>query len=147
MDNFDIAKDYVPYFQMSDYEKAQVDQLVEEYKRGALNTDYTGITHNDVDRFINSRLNLDEMNRINEKLLKDEGTRNKEANRLRYQLFEDRWKKGFYGNDRNVVPPSSAPVNVNINNDSSEVRALKEEVKSLKGDINELKELLKQNLK
>lgn len=146
MSDFDIAKDYVSYEQMNDYEKQQVDQLVEEYKRGALNTDYTGITHNDVDRFINSRLNLDEMNRINEKLLKDEGTRHEEANRMRYQLFEDRWKNGFYGNDRRVVPPSS-PVNVNINNDSSEVKALKDEVKSLKGDINELKELLKEKLK
>ena len=146
MDINDSPKDYVPYEQMSDYEKRQVDMIVEQYKNGELNLDYGGITHNDVDRFINSKLNLDEMNRINEKLMRDEASRNEDANMMRYQLFEDRWKNGFYGNDRRVVPPSS-PVNVNINNDSSEVKALKDEVKSLKGDINELKELLKEKLK
>ena len=52
----DNLKDYVPYEQMSEYEKRQVDMLVEQYKNGSLNSDYSGISHNDVDRFINTRL-------------------------------------------------------------------------------------------
>lgn len=137
MDVNDRLKDYVPYEQMSEHEKRQVDMLVEQYKSGELNNDYTGITHNDVDRFINTRLNLEEMHRINDKIIEGEKSKNFEANNMRYQLFEDRWKKGFYGNDRRVVPGKE---------DSSEVTQLKEEVRSLKGDINELKELLKQKL-
>ena len=138
MDINDKLKDYIPYEQMSEYEKAQVDQLVESYRRGTLNTDYTGITHSDLDRFINTRLNLDEMHRINEKLINDDASKNAEVNAMRYQLFEDRWKKGFYGNDRRMVPSKE---------DSEEVKELKDEVRSLKGDINELKELLKEKLK
>ena len=137
MDINDNLKDYVPYEQMSDYEKRQVDMLVEQYKNGSLNTDYSGISHNDVDRFINTRLNLEEMNRINNKIIEGEKSKNEEANAMRYQLFEDRWKKGFYGNDRCEIPGKD---------ESSEVKQLKDEVRSLKGDINELKELLKQKL-
>ena len=137
MDINNNLKDYVPYEQMSDYEKRQVDMLVEQYKSGELNSDYSGISHNDVDRFINTRLNLEEMHRINEKIIEDEKSKNYEANEMRYQLFEDRWKNGFYGNDRRTVPGRE---------DSSEVKQLKDEVRSLKGDINELKELLKQKL-
>lgn len=137
MDINDNLKDYVPYEQMSDYEKRQVDMLVEQYKNGSLNSDYSGITHNDVDRFINTRLNLEEMNRINDKIIEGEKSKNFEANQMRYQLFEDRWKNGFYGNDRREIPGKE---------DSSEVKQLKDEVRSLKGDINELKELLKQKL-
>ena len=133
----DNLKDYVPYEQMSEYEKRQVDMLVEQYKNGSLNSDYSGISHNDVDRFINTRLNLEEMNRINDKIIESEKSKNFEANEMRYQLFEDRWKKGFYGNDRREIPSKE---------DSSEVKQLKDEVRSLKGDINELKELLKQKL-
>lgn len=133
----DNLKDYVPYEQMSDYEKRQVDMLVEQYKSGELNSDYSGITHNDVDRFINTRLNLEEMHRINDKIIEGEKSKNFEANQMRYQLFEDRWKNGFYGNDRRAMPDKE---------DSSEVKQLKDEVRSLKGDINELKELLKQKL-
>ena len=132
-----ILKDYVPYEQMSEYEKRQVDMLVEQYKNGSLNSDYSGISHNDVDRFINTRLNLEEMNRINDKIIEGEKSKNFEANEMRYQLFEDRWKKGFYGNDRREIPGKD---------ESSEVKQLKDEVRSLKGDINELKELLKQKL-
>ena len=134
----DKLKDYVPYEQMSDYEKRQVDMLVEQYKNGSLNSDYGGISHNDVDRFINTRLNLEEMHRINEKIIEGEKSKNYEANEMRYQLFEDRWKNGFYENDRREIPSKE---------DSSEVKQLKDEVKSLKGDINELKELLKEKLK
>jgi hypothetical protein len=137
MDINDKLKDYVPYEQMSDYEKRQVDMLVEQYKNGSLNSDYSGISHNDVDRFINTRLNLEEMNRINDKIIEGEKSKNFEANEMRYQLFEDRWKKGFYGNDRREIPGKD---------ESSEVKQLKDEVRSLKGDINELKELLKQKL-
>ena len=137
MDINDNLKDYVPYEQMSDYEKQQVDMLVEQYKNGSLNNDYSGISHNDVDRFINTRLNLEEMNRINNKIIEGEKSKNFEANQMRYQLFEDRWKNGFYGNDRREIPGKE---------DSSEVKQLKDEVRSLKGDINELKELLKQKL-
>lgn len=137
MDINDNLKDYVPYEQMSDYEKRQVDMLVEQYKNGSLNSDYSGISHNDVDRFINTRLNLEEMNRINDKIIEGEKSKNFEANEMRYQLFEDRWKKGFYGNDRREIPGKD---------ESSEVKQLKDEVRSLKGDINELKELLKQKL-
>ncbi len=143
--NNDNIKDYVPYEQMTDEEKRRVDMLVEQYKAGQLNSEYCGIGDSAVDNFINTKLDLDRMNRINNKLLEDEASKNYEANMMRYQLFEDRWKNGYYGNDRRVVP--SSPVNVNINNDSNEVKELKNEVKSLKNDINELKELLKQNLK
>ena len=138
MDINDKIKDYVPYEQMSDYEKRQVDMLVEQYKNGSLNSDYSGISHNDVDRFINTRLNLEEMHRINEKIIDGEKSKNYEANEMRYQLFEARWKKGFYGNNNQTVPGKE---------DSSEVKQLKDEVRSLKGDINELKELLKEKLK
>ena len=65
----DNLKDYVPYEQMSDYEKRQVDMLVEQYKNGSLNSDYTGITHNDVDRFINTRLDLEHLAKINDKII------------------------------------------------------------------------------
>lgn len=138
MDINDKINDYVPYEQMSDSEKQQVDMIVEQYRNGSLNSDYSGITHNDVDRFINTRLNLEEMHRINDKIIEGEKSRNFEANQMRYQLFEDRWKNGFYANDRRDIPGKE---------DSSEVKQLKDEVKSLKGDINELKELLKQKLK
>ena len=134
----DNLKDYVPYEQMSEYEKRQVDMLVEQYKNGSLNSDYSGISHNDVDRFINTRLNLEEMNRINDKIIESEKSKNFEANEMRYHLFEDRWKNGFYGNDRREIPGKD---------ESSEVKQLKDEVRSLKGDINELKELLKEKLK
>ena len=138
MDINDKINDYVPYEQMSDSEKQQVDMIVEQYRNGSLNSDYSGITHNDVDRFINTRLNLEEMHRINDKIIESEKSRNFETNQMRYQLFEDRWKNGFYGNDRRDIPGKD---------DSSEVKQLKDEVKSLKGDINELKELLKEKLK
>ena len=138
MDINDQIKDYVPYEKMTDAEKAQVDLIVEEYKRGELNSDYTGITHADVDEFINKRLNLEHLAKINDKLIESDRSANTVANQMRYQLFEDRWKKGFYGNERHVVPS---------NEDSSEVKALKDEVKSLKGDIKELKELLIDKLK
>ncbi len=138
MDINENIKDYKTYEQMSDAEKAQVDQLVESYKRGALNTDYTGITHNDVDRFINTRLDLEHLAKINDKIIEGEKSKNEEANAMRYQLFEDRWKKGFYGNDRRVVPSKE---------DSEEVKELKNEVQSLKGDIKELKQLLIDKLK
>ena len=138
MDINDKINDYVPYEQMSDSEKQQVDMIVEQYRNGSLNSDYSGITHNDVDRFINTRLNLEEMHRINDKIIESEKSRNFETNQMRYQLFEDRWKNGFYGNDRRYIPGKD---------DSSEVKQLKDEVKSLKGDINELKELLKEKLK
>lgn len=138
MDINDNLKNYTPYEQMSDAEKAQVDQLVESYRRGVLNTDYTGITHNDVDRFINTRLDLEHLAKINDKIIEGEKSKNEEANAMRYQLFEDRWKKGFYGNDRRVIPSKE---------DSDEVKELKDEVKSLKGDINELKQLLIDKLK
>ena len=138
MDINDNINDYVPYEQMSDSEKRQVDMIVEQYSNGSLNSDYSGITHNDVDRFINTRLNLEEMHRINDKIIEGEKSRNFEANQMRYQLFEDRWKNGFYGNDRRDIPGKE---------DNSEVKQLKDEVRSLKGDINELKELLKQKLK
>lgn len=138
MDINDKINDYVPYEQMSDSEKQQVDMIVEQYRNGSLNSDYSGITHNDVDRFINTRLNLEEMHRINDKIIEGEKSRNFEANQMRYQLFEDRWKNGFYGNDRRDIPGKD---------DSSEVKQLKDEVRSLKGDINELKELLKEKLK
>ena len=134
----DNLKDYVPYEQMSDYEKRQVDMLVEQYKNGSLNSDYTGITHNDVDRFINTRLDLEHLAKINDKIIEGEKSKNEEANQMRYQLFKDRWKNGFYGNDRREIPGKE---------DSSEVKQLKDEVRSLKGDINELKELLKEKLK
>lgn len=131
-------KDYKTYEQISDAEKAQVDLMVEQYKKGALNSDYTGITHNDVDRFINTRLDLEHLAKINDKIIEGEKSKNEEANAMRYQLFEDRWKKGFYGNDRRVIPSKE---------DSDEVKELKNEVKSLKGDINELKQLLIDKLK
>ena len=134
----DKLKDYVPYEQMSDHEKQQVDMLVEQYKNGSLNSDYSGITHNDVDRFINTRLDLEHLSKINNKIIESEKSKNEEANAMRYQLFEDRWKKGFYGNDSRVIPSRE---------DSDEVKELKDEVRSLKGDINELKELLKEKLK
>lgn len=134
----DKLKDYVPYEQMSDHEKQQVDMLVEQYKNGSLNSDYSGITHNDVDRFINTRLDLEHLSKINNKIIESEKSKNEEANAMRYQLFEDRWKNGFYGNDRREIPGKD---------ESSEVKQLKDEVRSLKGDINELKELLKQKLK
>lgn len=138
MDINDKINDYVPYEQMSDSEKQQVDMIVEQYRNGSLNSDYSGITHNDIDRFISTRLNLEEMHRINDKIIEGEKSRNFEANQMRYQLFEDRWKNGFYGNDRCDIPGKE---------DSSEVKQLKDEVRSLKGDINELKELLKEKLK
>lgn len=131
-------KDYKTYEQMSDAEKAQVDLMVEQYKKGVLNTDYTGITHNDVDRFINTRLDLEHLAKINDKIIEGEKSKNEEANAMRYQLFEDRWKKGFYGNDRRVIPSRE---------DSDEVKELKDEVNSLKGDIKELKQLLIDKLK
>lgn len=138
MNTDENIKDYVPYEQMTDAEKAQVNMIVEEYKSGALNSDYTGITHNDVDAFINNRLDLEHLHKINEKLLESEKSANMSANQMRYQLFEERWKKGFYGNDRREIPSKE---------DSSEVKQLKDEVKSLKGDINELKQLLIDKLK
>lgn len=132
-------KDYVPYEQMTDAEKTQVNMIVEEYKRGALNSDYTGITHNDVDAFINNRLDLEHLHKINEKLIESEKSANMSANQMRYQLFEERWKKGFY--------TDGVPQNVPGREDSEQVKALKDEVKSLKGDINELKQLLIDKLK
>ena len=135
----DNIKDYVPYEKMSDTEKAQVDMMVEEYKRGALNSDYTGITHNDVDDFINKRLDLEHLHAINEKLIESDKSANVVANQMRYQLFEERWKKGFY--------TDGVPQNVPGREDSEQVKALKDEVKSLKGDINELKQLLINKLK
>lgn len=136
MDINENIKDYKTYEQMSDAEKAQVDLMVEQYKKGAL--DNTGITHNDVDRFINTRLDLEHLAKINDKIIESEKSKNEEANAMRYQLFEDRWKKGFYGNDRRVVPSKE---------DSEEVKELKNEVQSLKGDIKELKQLLIDKLK
>ena len=41
MDINENIKDYKSYDQMSESEKKQVDLLVEQYKNGALNTDYT----------------------------------------------------------------------------------------------------------
>lgn len=138
MDINENIKDYKSYDQMSESEKKQVDLLVEQYKNGTLNPDYTGITHNDVDRFINSRLDLEHLSKINDKIIESEKSKNYEANEMRYQLFEDRWKKGFYGNDRREIPAKE---------DSQEVKELRDEVKSLKGDINELKQLLIDKLK
>lgn len=122
-------KDYVPYEQMTDAEKAQVNMIVEEYKRGALN----------VDAFINNRLDLEHLNKINEKLIESEKSANMSANQMRYQLFEERWKNGFYTDGKHMPVPGKE--------DDGEVKALKEEVKSLKGDINELKQLLIDKLK
>lgn len=138
MNTNENIKDYKSYDQMSESEKAQVDLLVEQYKNGTLNSDYTGITHNDVDSFINSRLDLEHLEKINNKLLESEQSRNTEANAMRYQLFLDRWKNGFYGNDKRTVPPDE---------NSREVNDLKNEVKSLKSDISELKQLLIDKLK
>lgn len=135
----DNIKDYKSYDQMTEDEKAQVDMMVEEYKRGALNSDYSGITHNDVEAFINNRLDLEHLHAINEKLLESEKSANSVANQMRYQLFEDRWKNGFYTDGKHMPVPGKE--------DDGEVRALKEEVKSLKGDINELKQLLIDKLK
>jgi len=138
MDINENIKDYKTYEQMSDAEKAQVDLMVEQYKNGVLSPDYRGITHNDVDRFINTRLDLEHLAKINDKIIEGEKSKNEETNAMRYQLFEDRWKKGFYGNGRHVIPSRE---------DSDEVKELKDEVKSLKGDINELKQLLIDKLK
>lgn len=138
MDINESIKDYKTYEQMSDTEKAQVDLMVEQYKNGSLNPDYRGITHNDVDRFINTRLDLEHLSKINDKIIEGEKFKNEEANAMRYQLFEDRWKKGFYGNNRRVIPSKE---------DSEEVKELKNEVQSLKGDIKELKQLLIDKLK
>lgn len=135
----DNIKDYKSYDQMTEDEKAQVDMMVEEYKRGALNSDYSGITHNDVEAFINNRLDLEHLHAINEKLLESEKSANSVANQMRYQLFEDRWKNGFYTDGKHMPVPGKE--------DDGEVKALKEEVKSLKGDINELKQLLIDKLK
>ena len=132
-------KDYKSYDLMTEAEKAQVDMLVEQYKRGALNTDYTGITHNDVEKFINNRLDLEHLNKINEKLNETQASANAEANKMRYRLFEERWKNGFYTDGKHMPVPGKE--------DDGEVKALKEEVKSLKGDINELKQLLIDKLK
>lgn len=132
-------KDYKSYDQMTEAEKAQVDMLVEQYKKGALNTDYTGITHNDVETFINNRLDLEHLNKINEKLNETQASANAEANKMRYKLFEERWKNGFYTDGKHMPVPGKE--------DDGEVKALKEEVKSLKGDINELKQLLIDKLK
>ena len=138
MDINENIKDYKPYDQMSENEKQQVDMLVEQYKNGELNLDYGGITHNDVDRFINTRLDLEHLSKINDKIIESEKSKNEEANAMRYQLFEDRWKRGFYGNDKRVVPAKE---------DSQEVKDLKDEVQSLKSDIKELKQLLIDKLK
>ena len=135
----DNIKDYKSYDQMTEDEKAQVDMMVEEYKRGTLNSDYTGITHNDVDAFINNRLDLEHLHKINEKLIESEKSANMSANQMRYQLFEERWKNGFYTDGKHMPVPGKE--------DDGEVKALKEEVKSLKGDINELKQLLIDKLK
>lgn len=132
-------KDYKPYNQMTEAEKAQVDMMVEQYKSGALNSDYSGITHNDVEDFINKRLDLEHLHAINEKLLESEKSANSVANQMRYQLFEDRWKNGFYTDGKHMPVPRKE--------DEGEVKALKDEVKSLKGDINELKQLLIGKLK
>lgn len=139
MDINENIKDYKSYDQMSDIEKRQVDLMVEQYKNGELNSDYTGITHNDVDKFINTRLDLEHLHKINEKLINDEASRNADANMMRYQLFEDRWKNGFYTNGKQMTVPSKE--------DEGEVKALKDEVKSLKTDIKELKEMLIDKLK
>lgn len=144
MSSKDYIKDYKSYDEMSDSEKASVDQIVENYRKGELNTDYTGISNVDVDAFIKNRLDLEHLHKINEKLIESEKSANAVANQMRYQLFEDRWKNGYYHNGEH----QQVPVNVNVNtNDSAEVRALKDEVKSLKSDINELKELLIDKLK
>lgn len=139
MDIDNSLKDYKTYDQMSDYEKAQVDMIVEDYKKGRLNTDYTGINNNDVDRFINERLDLEHLDKINKKLMESEKSANAVANQMRYQLFEDRWKNGFYTNGKHMTVPKKE--------DEGEVKALKDEVKSLKTDIKELKELLINQLK
>lgn len=135
----DNIKDYKSYDQMTESEKAQVDMMVEEYKRGALNSDYSGITHNDVEAFINNRLDLEHLHAINEKLNESDKSANAVANQMRYQFFEDRWKNGYYTNGKHMPVPRKE--------DDSEVKALKDEVKSLKGDIKELKELLINQLK
>ena len=135
----DNLKDYKPYDQMTEAEKAQVDIMVEQYKRGALNTDYSGVTHNDIEDFINKRLDLEHLHAINEKLLESEKSANNVANQMRYQLFEDRWKNGFYTDGKHMPVPRKE--------DEGEVKALKDEVKSLKTDIKELKELLINQLK
>lgn len=132
MDISENLKGYTPYEQMNDLEKAKVDYIVEEYRRGLLNSDYSGITNNDVDNFINNRLDLEHLHQINEKINEKETAKNAEANLMRYQLFEERWKKGYYRDGKNMEPKE----------DSSEVKELKDEVKSLKNDIGDLKKLL-----
>ena len=129
---------YKPYEEMNDAEKAQVNSIVEQYKRGQLNNDYCGITDNDIDGFINSRLDLEHLHNINEKINENEASKNLEANLMRMQLFEDRWKKGFYKNN---------PSESHQHDDSMEVKELKDEVSSLKNDIKDLKELLISKLK
>ena len=93
----------------------------------------------DVEKFINNRLDLEHLNKINEKLNETQASANAEANKMRYRLFEERWKNGFYTDGKHMPVPGKE--------DDGEVKALKEEVKSLKGDINELKQLLIDKLK
>lgn len=87
----DKIKDYKD---LKPEEKAQVDAIVENYKQGSSWNPGTEA----VERYINTRLNLGVINKINEKLDTAERSRNAEINTMRLHLLEDRIKKGYYNN-------------------------------------------------
>lgn len=127
---------YKEYDQLSESERRMVDNRASNMlASGAMLSD------NEFSELIRKGIvNPEHLSKLNEAIDRKEMDRNEQANKMREQLFIDRVRNGFYGNQQ-------PPVNVNINNDSSDVRDLKNEVSSLKEEISQLKELLKQNFK
>lgn len=126
----DKIKDYKD---LKPEEKVQVDAIVESYKQGSSWNPGTEA----VERYINTRLNLGVINKINEKLDTAERSRNAEINTMRLHLLEDRIKKGFYNNGMQQQNTG----------DSQEVRQLKQEVSEMRGQLKELTQLLAEKLK
>lgn len=126
----DKIKDYKD---LKPEEKAQVDSIVESYKQGSSWNPGTEA----VERYINTRLNLGVINKINEKLDTAERSRNAEINTMRLHLLEDRIKKGYYNNGMQQQNTG----------DSQEVRELKQEVSEMRDQLKDLKLLLTEKLK
>ena len=125
----DKIKDYKD---LKPEEKSQVDAIVESYRQG--NSWNPGTEA--VERFINTRLNLNVISKINDKLDTAERSRNAEINSMRLHLLEDRIKKGFYNNGMQQNT-----------GDSQEVRELKKEVSEMRDQLKDLKLLLTEKLK
>lgn len=165
METRNILKEYE---ELTAAEKAAVNNIVNDYKHGTSDLDNYTVQHAEEDEigqtYYTSRNVVGGRNittedvmsymekfaphiaEVNERLDSKDRSRNANQNEMRMKLFEDRWKSGYYNKDNQ--PMNQAPVNVNINNgDSAEVKALKDEVSSLKSDINDLKELLLEKLK